>query len=97
VVLVQQMAKDYDQWYIDIVNTAETPERGIITVRKLMEKREEWEDATAYCKDKRWFYKTGQHNKNKEKIEMSNPSDILINFHIQFLLIRLCKLSIRML
>ena len=46
------MAKDYDQWYIDIVNTAETPERGIITVRKLMEKREEWEDATAYCKDK---------------------------------------------
>ena len=74
-VLVLQMAKDYDQWYIDIVNTAETPERGIITVRKLMEKREEWENATAYCKDKRWFYKTGQHNKNKEKIEMSNPSE----------------------
>lgn len=69
------MAKDYDQWYIDIVNTAETPERGIITVRKLMEKREEWEDATAYRQDKRWFYTTEQHNKNKEKMEMSNPSE----------------------
>ena len=69
------MAKDYDQWYIDIVNAAETPERGIITVRKLIEKREEWEDATAYCKDKKWFYKTGQHTKNKEKAEMSNPSE----------------------
>lgn len=69
------MAKDYDQWYIDIVNTAETPERGIITVRKLMKKREEWEDATAYAKDKKWFYKTGQHNKNQDKIEMANPSE----------------------
>lgn len=69
------MAKDYDQWYIDIVNTAETPERGIITVRKLMKKREEWEDATAYAKDKKWFYKTGQHNKNQDKIEMVNPSE----------------------
>ncbi len=31
------MAKDYDQWYIDIVKQAETPERGIITVSKLIE------------------------------------------------------------
>lgn len=69
------MAKDYDQWYIDIVNAAETPERGIITVRKLMQKREEWEDATAYRRDKKWFYNTGQHDKNKEKAEMANPSE----------------------
>lgn len=68
------MAKDYDQWYIDIVNAAETPERGIITVRKLMEKREEWENATSYRNDKKWFYKTGQHNKNKEKAEIADPS-----------------------
>ena len=61
------MAKDYDQWYIDIVNTAETPERGIITVRKLMKKREEWEDATAYAKDKKWFYKTGQQDVYKRQ------------------------------
>ena len=68
------MAKDYEQWYIDIVNAAKTPERGIITVSKLIEKREKWDDATSYYKDKRWFYKTGQHNKNKEKVKMSNPS-----------------------
>lgn len=67
------MAKDYDQWYIDIVKQAETPERGIITVSKLIEKRESWEDATAYGKDKRWFYKTGQNHKNSDKLEVSNP------------------------
>lgn len=67
------MAKNYDQWYEEIMQNADTVEHGINTICKLMRKRESWADATAYRKDKRWFYKTGQYLKNKERKEVTDP------------------------
>lgn len=77
------MAKNYDQWYEEIMQNADTVEHGINTICKLMRKRESWADATAYRKDKKWFYKTGQYLKNKEKKEVTDPYEYISKLSYQ--------------
>lgn len=71
------MAKSYDKWYEEIMEKADTVEHGLNTICKLMNKRENWDIITSYKRDKKWFYRTGQYYKNKERKEMIDPYEYL--------------------